>query len=80
MFDQLRGVLFVFYAQIKSLCDMRGEKLTPLILKLGLSRGNLQNWQNGATVNSDILCIMADYFNVSVDYLLGRTDKPEVNR
>ncbi|MDR2655530.1 MAG: helix-turn-helix domain-containing protein [Oscillospiraceae bacterium] len=23
---------------------------------------------------------LADYFNVSVDYLLGRTDKPEVNK
>ena len=23
---------------------------------------------------------LADYFNVSIDYLVGRTDKPEVNR
>lgn len=28
----------------------------------------------------DNLMKLADYFNVSVDYLLGRTDKPEVNR
>ena len=27
-----------------------------------------------------VLCALADFYNVSVDYLLGRTDKKEVNR
>ena len=26
------------------------------------------------------LCSLADYFNVSIDYLVGRTDNPEVNK
>lgn len=26
------------------------------------------------------LIALADYFDVSIDYLVGRTDKPEVNR
>lgn len=26
------------------------------------------------------LCSLADFFNVSIDYLVGRTDNPEVNR
>ena len=26
------------------------------------------------------LIMFADYFNVSIDYLLGRTENPEVNR
>ena len=28
----------------------------------------------------DILIALADFFNVSIDYLVGRTDKQEVNR
>lgn len=26
------------------------------------------------------LIILADYFGVSIDYLVGRTDNPEINR
>ena len=28
----------------------------------------------------EILCALADYFEVSIDYLTGRTDKREINR
>lgn len=28
----------------------------------------------------EVLCALADYFGVSIDYLVGRTDKPEVNK
>ena len=30
--------------------------------------------------DSDTLVSLADYFGVSIDYLTGRTDKPEVNK
>ena len=28
----------------------------------------------------DRAIILADYFNVSIDYLVGRTDNPEINK
>ncbi len=31
-------------------------------------------------ISSMLLLKLADYFNVSTDYLLGRTDRREVNR
>lgn len=34
----------------------------------------------GVNVPSLMLKFLADYFGVSTDYLLGRTDNPEVNR
>ena len=34
----------------------------------------------GRMLPPQVLCALADFYNVSVDYLLGRTDKKEVNR
>lgn len=53
-------------------------KPTPLMKELGFSPGNIKRWQNGATVNSDILIALSEHFEVSVDYLLGITDDPTI--
>jgi transcriptional regulator with XRE-family HTH domain len=48
---------------------------------IGISQGLMSDYKNGVklpTINN--LIKIADYFDVSVDYLLGRTDKPDVNR
>ena len=64
----------MFYDKFTKICEERGEKPTPLVVKLGLSRGNLKSWQNGATINSNVLIKIARYFNVTTDYLLGLSD------
>ena len=47
----------------------------------GISTGNISDWKSGRSKpTADALILVADYFGCSVDYLLGRTDKPEVNR
>ena len=56
---------------------------TPLKLSeaTGISSGNISDWKSGwSRPTAEALVLIADYFNCSVDYLLGRTDKPEVNR
>ena len=46
-----------------------------------ISTGNISDWKTGRSQPSlDKICILADYFNVSVDYLLGRTEIKEVNK
>lgn len=44
---------------------------------LGINRQTITDWKNGKT-KSYQKCIekIAEFFNVSVDYLLGRTDSP----
>ena len=38
-------------------------------------------YENGVIeLTAERLVKLADFYNVSIDYLLGRTDNPEVNR
>lgn len=60
----------MFYERFIQLCEENNIKPTPLLRQLGLSAGNLKNWQKGASVNSDILQKLSMHFNVSIDYLV----------
>jgi transcriptional regulator with XRE-family HTH domain len=43
---------------------------------IGLSERGIQNYELGANKpTSDVLSKLADFFDVSVDYLLGRIDE-----
>lgn len=48
----------------------------------GISESLFSKWRKNPTseITSSNLALIADYLNCSVDYLLGRTDKPEVNK
>jgi transcriptional regulator with XRE-family HTH domain len=43
----------------------------------GVSQNAINRYEHGTSVPHETLCKYADYFDVSADYLLGRTDKPE---
>lgn len=46
-----------------------------------LSERNYQYLEYGTIKPSyDTLLKLADYFNVSIDYLVGRTDNPNINK
>ena len=48
---------------------------------LGVSERAYQHYEAGTREpNFDLTVKIADYFKVSVDYLLGRTDNPMINR
>ena len=48
---------------------------------LGLSERGIQNYELEVRKPSyDAIIVIADYFGVSVDYLLGRTDNPTIQK
>lgn len=52
-----------------------------LAIELKLSELAIQNYESRRRKPAfDVLISLADYFGVSLDYLTGRTDKPEINR
>ena len=54
---------------------------TELAKKLGITRSSVNAWEMGISVPSTQYIIeLSLLYKVSTDYLLGRTDNPEVNR
>lgn len=66
------------YDTVKELAAQRKISIAQLERTLDISNGSISKW-NSSHPNSDPLKKVADYFNVSTDYLLGRTDNPKVN-
>ncbi|HEM6112255.1 TPA: helix-turn-helix transcriptional regulator [Streptococcus suis] len=69
--------MFPTFERIKLLAKKQGLSLNQLEEKLGLGRNTLYGLKNKKP-NAERIAEIADYFNVSTDYLLGRTDNPRI--
>ncbi|AMB93284.1 helix-turn-helix transcriptional regulator [Aerococcus sp. UMB8608] len=66
------------FDRIKELANKQGIPITLLEEQLNLGKNSLYGWKKRKP-SSENLEKVADYFNVSTDYLLSRTDNPKVN-
>lgn len=65
----------MFWNRFYELCTSNGFKPNSLCSELGVSSGTLSTWKKGGSLpNGGNLLQIADKFDCSVDYLLGRTD------
>lgn len=62
----------MFWTRFYELCVRRGTKPNPVASAIGLSSAAMTKYKHGAVPSGEILVKMADYFGVSVDYLLER--------
>lgn len=63
-----------FWEIYQSLCKEKGLASANVLNDLGLSTSMTTNWgKKGRVPGAEILCKLADYFDVSIDYLLGRS-------
>ncbi|MFE4511113.1 helix-turn-helix domain-containing protein, partial [Bacillus subtilis] len=58
------------FERVKKLCKDRGISLSRLEENVGFGKNSIYSWKQN-NPSSDKLKKVADYFNVSVDYLLG---------
>lgn len=63
------------FERVKMLADKRKISIVELEEKLNFSKNSLYAWKKSKP-SIDKLNAVADYFHVSTDYLLGRTDDP----
>lgn len=71
----------VFSKRFLELRKSKNLSLVALGEILGVTNQAVSLIEKGKRATSfEILFAIAEYFNVSVDYLLGRTDNPEMNK
>lgn len=64
------------YKKIESLCHNKGVNITQMCRESGASRAPLTDLKMGRskTLSTETLTKIANYFGVSVDYLLGKEE------
>lgn len=67
------GAVCMFFTVFESLCKQNGKSATAVGNELGISKTTISYWRNtkGVIPKQDALVKIANYFNVSADYLLG---------
>ena len=70
----------MFWEIFEHLCAQRGSNPTALSTEMGFSNATATKWKKGSLPQAAALLTIGEFFDVSIDYLLGRTDIPEVNR
>ena len=65
--------------RLKALREERGISQVRLAIDLNMNQNSISRYESGAReADYKTLLAIADYFNVSLDYLFGRTECKEV--
>lgn len=65
---------------IKARAKEKNIAIKAMLTNVGLGINTLSHMNHGKSIAFDSLARIADCLDCSVDYLLGRTDNPEVNK
>ena len=67
--------------RLKKLRTKKEKSFMQIQKELGISNQALSYWELGKRMpNSKHLSMLSDYYDVSADYILGKTDNPEINK
>lgn len=65
----------MFWDNFYSLCHENKKSPNAIAKELGISSGAITSWKKGKVPHHNTLLKIAQYFGVTVDYLLGNTDQ-----
>lgn len=60
----------MFYSILKEVCKQNNTSVSAVVQQLGMSKGIVTKWKNGCLPNGETIIKLAEYLNVSTDYLL----------
>ena len=64
-----------FFERFSTLCKEAGQTPNSVAKDIGASSGSVTAWKNGAAPRNTTVAKIASYFGVSIDYLLGTSDR-----
>ena len=77
----MKNKLEVFSARLRALRKEKNMTQRQMGDLMGITERNYQRWEGGeVNASGTAFVFLGDYFDVSTDYLLGRTDNREINR
>ncbi len=66
---------------LKKLRKENGLTQLSLQMKTGIEQALLSKYETGDRIPpTETLVLLAEFYNVSIDYILCRTDNPEINK
>lgn len=66
---------------LKKIREKRNINQLKIAMDIGITQESISKYETGnAFPSKEILIKLADYFNCSIDYLLNRTDNPNMNK
>lgn len=69
------------YRRIRDLREDHDMNQTQVAKMLGMSQTGYSKYETGENdLPTAVLIKLADFYNVSIDYLLDRTDEPKMNK
>lgn len=74
-----RIIVMTLFERIKLLAKNQGKSINDIERDLGQSKNTLYRLQS-SNPSAEKLKELADYFDVSTDYLLGRSNNPSIDR
>lgn len=69
-----------FYERLRLICNEKGTTVTNMLSKLSISTGSTGNWKKGQLPKGDVLVKIADYLNVSIDYMLTGEYRSDISK
>ena len=60
----------MFYDQLEKICREKGVSITPMVVELGLSKGNIRNWKNGTLPKYETRLKIAEYLKIPIEKLM----------
>lgn len=64
-----------FYERFESLCKQNNTSVNAVARLLSIPSGSVTAWKNGTEPRLKSAAKIADHFNVTTDFLLGKTDQ-----